>query len=204
MSAYEVVTSPDKWHLSLRGSDSQIGDALNVLGKRLARKRVHYPKKAKLLAGSSTTIPPTPAMARQKSSASTKPPVIPSFIPIDRLSTTGIQEVPATEAELFPSGDDEDDSSTSEPNIQMASPAPPPPTASGSRTVVMAMPGTSTPGYLSTLSPSNLWSPMEVDWVIHHSMDLRDHAAEGLELRRAIAAWLVTEGQVLHPSHLNP
>ena len=47
VSAFEVATSPDECHISLRGTDSQIGDALNVLGKRLARKRVHYPKKAK-------------------------------------------------------------------------------------------------------------------------------------------------------------
>ena len=203
VSAFEVATSPDERHLSLRGSDSQIGDALNVLGKRLARKRVHYPKKAKpAKAEPSTTIPPTPATARQKSSASTKPPVVPPFLPTDRPSTSGIQEVPTTEAELFPSGDDDDDSPASEPDIQMASP--PPPIASGSGTVVMATPGASTPGYLSSLSPSNLWSPMEIDRVIHHSTDSRDHAVEGLELRRAVAARLVTEGQVLHPSRLNP
>ena len=136
-------------------------------------------------------------------SGSTKPPVVsPAFVPTDRPSTSGIQEVPTTEAELFPSGDDEDNSSTSEPNIQTTSPTPA--TASGSGTVMMVTPGANTPGYLSTLSPSNLWSPMEIDRVIHHSRDKRDHAAEGLELRRAIAARLVTEGQVLHPSHLNP
>ena len=45
---------------------------------------------------------------------------------------------------------------------------------------------------------------MEVDCVIYYSRDQRDHEAEGLELRRAIAAQLVTECKVLHPSHLNP
>ena len=38
VSAFKVATSPDEHHISLRGTDSQIGDALNVLGKRLARK----------------------------------------------------------------------------------------------------------------------------------------------------------------------
>ena len=71
VTAYEVATSPDERHLSLWGTDTQISDALNVLGKRLARKRVHYPKSKKAVPSSSTTAP-TPS-ARPTPSASTKP-----------------------------------------------------------------------------------------------------------------------------------
>ena len=69
---------------------------------------------------------------------------------------------------------------------------------------MVALPGTPSLVYLSNLSPSHTWMPMEVDHVLHHTRDLRDREAEGVELRRAIAARLVTEGQVYHPSHLNP
>ena len=41
-------------HVSIRGTDEQIGDALVVLGKRITRKRIHTPKpkkKTELTAG---------------------------------------------------------------------------------------------------------------------------------------------------------
>lgn len=43
--AYEVKDGPaGARHVSIRGSDSQVGDALVVLGKRLARRRVRVPR----------------------------------------------------------------------------------------------------------------------------------------------------------------
>ena len=36
VSAYKVFTSSDEHHISLRGTNLQIGDALSVLGKRIA------------------------------------------------------------------------------------------------------------------------------------------------------------------------
>jgi len=48
ISAYTLVEgSRDERHVSIRGTDEQIGDALVVLGKRIARKRIHAPKPKK-------------------------------------------------------------------------------------------------------------------------------------------------------------
>jgi len=48
ISAYTLVEgSRDEHHVSIRGTDEQIGDALVVLGKRIARKRIHAPKPKK-------------------------------------------------------------------------------------------------------------------------------------------------------------
>ena len=61
VAAFQVTTSPDERHVTIRGTDEQIGEALVVLGKRLARKRVHYPtkKKSEDPAPSSTAPPQT-------------------------------------------------------------------------------------------------------------------------------------------------
>ena len=66
VSAFEVATSLDERHISLWGTDIQISDALSVLGKRIARKHVHYPKKkvTKEPTASSTSAPPPTALAR--------------------------------------------------------------------------------------------------------------------------------------------
>ena len=96
---------------------------------------------------------------------------------------------------------DNKSNSPSEPDIQVSSPAPPIPSGS---TAMMASPGALSLAYLSNLSPSHTWMLMEVNCVLYHLRDSRDCEAEGVELRRAIAAQLVTEGQVYHPSRLNP
>ncbi|KAF9525839.1 hypothetical protein CPB83DRAFT_896727, partial [Crepidotus variabilis] len=49
-------------HVSIRGSDSQVGDALVVLGKRLARRRVRAPQQ-KSTKGSSRVKPSVPPLA---------------------------------------------------------------------------------------------------------------------------------------------
>ena len=61
VTAYTLAAgSRDERHVSIRGTDVQIGDALVVLGKRLARKRVRNPKaKSK----SSVTAAPPPSQA---------------------------------------------------------------------------------------------------------------------------------------------
>jgi hypothetical protein len=43
VNAYSVAGSIDERHVSIRGTDLQIGDALVVLGKRIARKKVRTP-----------------------------------------------------------------------------------------------------------------------------------------------------------------
>ena len=67
VSAFEVATSLDKCHISLWGTDVQIDDVLSVLGKRIAKKHVHYPKKkaTKEPSASSTSVPPPTALARK-------------------------------------------------------------------------------------------------------------------------------------------
>jgi len=48
ISAYSLVEGPrDERHVSIRGTNKQIGDALVVLGKRIAHKRIHAPKPKK-------------------------------------------------------------------------------------------------------------------------------------------------------------
>ena len=65
VSAYTLANgSRDERHVSIRGTDIQIGDALVVLGKRLARKRVRNPK-AKGKSTTTATPPPSKAVAAQ-------------------------------------------------------------------------------------------------------------------------------------------
>ena len=100
VTTYKVATSPDECHLSLQGTNTQIGDALNVLGKRLTQKQVHYPKSKKTVPASSTTAPLPTSMARPVPSASSKscmnlpPPPI-----VQTPSTSWIFEVPSNEPE---------------------------------------------------------------------------------------------------------
>jgi hypothetical protein len=63
VAAYTLAAgSCNERHVSIRGTDVQIGDALVVLGKRLARKRVRNPK-AKNKSSSTAAPPPSQAAA---------------------------------------------------------------------------------------------------------------------------------------------
>ena len=86
VNAYTLATgSRDERHVSIRGTDLQIGDALVVLGKRIARKKVRPPKTKKTgpSMDSSTSAPlltkqASPALLRhyastQRSGPSTEP-----------------------------------------------------------------------------------------------------------------------------------
>jgi hypothetical protein len=71
VNAYSLATgSRDERHVSIRGTDLQIGDALVVLGKRLARKKIRTPKAKKT---GHTTDSLTSAL---------RPPTTPSTLPI--------------------------------------------------------------------------------------------------------------------------
>ncbi|KAF8817214.1 hypothetical protein BYT27DRAFT_7247751 [Phlegmacium glaucopus] len=49
VNAYTLANGPiDECHVSIRGTDLQIGDALVVLGKWIARKKIHPPKLKKI------------------------------------------------------------------------------------------------------------------------------------------------------------
>ena len=136
---------------------------------------------------SSTSAPPPTAPARRKPSASSKSAAVPPvYIPTDRASTSGIQEIPPTE-------DDQYNSQPSVPPAQIASLTP--------TTPVVPSVTTGTPCQFST---PDTWTQIEVDRVIFHSRDKCDHKADGEEFWRAVASRLVKDGQVLHPSLLNP
>jgi hypothetical protein len=61
VSAFTLASGPcDERLISIRGTDVQIGDALVVLGKRLARKRVRYPT---VKSKSTPTAAPPPSQA---------------------------------------------------------------------------------------------------------------------------------------------
>ncbi len=63
VSAFTLASGPrDERLISIRGTDVQIGDALVVLGKRLARKRVRYPT-AKSKSTPTAAPPPSKAVA---------------------------------------------------------------------------------------------------------------------------------------------
>ena len=63
VTAYTLAAgSRDERHVSIRGTDVQIGDALVVLGKRLTRKHVRNPK-AKSKPSVTTAPPPSQAVA---------------------------------------------------------------------------------------------------------------------------------------------
>ena len=77
VSAYTLKSGPrDERHVSIRGTDEQIGDALVVLGKRLARKRVRGPTTKKTVPGPSAdwADPAPPRVASKPRAGPSAPP----------------------------------------------------------------------------------------------------------------------------------
>ena len=190
VAAFEVAASLDEHHISLQGTNLQIGDALNVLGKRLARKRVHYPKGKKAAAStSSTTAPPPTPMARPLPSASSKLHVDLPPSTVDKPSTSGIVEVPSTEHETDPISKDDESPISS-------------PTPSSTPMVPTASTGTPT----STLPPLGTWTPLEVDAVLAFAgPNSQEFIATTTDVnhRRALAVHLVELEKIPHPSQLS-
>ena len=168
VSAYVLAEgSREERHVSIRGTDEQIGDALVVLGKRIARKRIHTPKPKKTLstpavppaaartgapasplahARGGPSAPPVAAQARPPARPSAPPPV-PSFQPTISLHPPSPRHgspIPVSRTPSWSGGWGVE--SLTPPSVQMASPSPnPTPHAS---TVVMGSPspsGSSTP-----------------------------------------------------------
>jgi len=165
VSAYTLTSGPrDERHVSIRGTDEQIGDALVVLGKRMARKRIHGPKAKKTVPGKPlptvasapppvASLPSTwgPAASEARRPSSLAPPPT-SYQPASLPLSSPSQYRPPTAAPSAPL--------TREPS---ASPAPP-------ATVVMASPSPSSTPYAPTVvmgSPSlsgmAALTPMQVD-----------------------------------------
>ena len=68
VNAFSVASgSNDERHISIRGTDLQIGDALVVLGKRIARKKVRPPK---MKTGPKDSSTPAPLPPIQQTSSS--------------------------------------------------------------------------------------------------------------------------------------
>ena len=115
LNAYSLASgSRDERHISIRGTDLQIGDALVVLGKRIARKKVRPPKTKKPgpTMGSSQSAP---LHSTQQSST-----LLPDFSSTQHLGpSTGshIVEVPTGEADELPV-------TPLAPTVAMASPSP--------------------------------------------------------------------------------
>ena len=141
VNAYSVGSgSVDERYVSIRGTDLQIGDALVVLGKRLARKKVRPPKTKKSgPSGDSSTFAP-PLYAQQQSST------LPPFSSTQRPGpSTGshIVEVPTGETDEPPAP----------PTVQMASPLP------TSTPIVPSV----TMGSPSSYTPDEALTPMQID-----------------------------------------
>ena len=119
ISAYVLAEgSREECHVSIRGTDEQIGDALVVLGKRIARKRIHNPKPKKTVL---TPALPPPA----RGGASTGPPApfpAPPLTPVISLQPPTPRYDPPTPIARTPSGGW--GASATPPSVQMASPSP--------------------------------------------------------------------------------
>lgn len=142
VNAYSVAGSNDERHVSIRGTDLQIGDALVVLGKRIARKKVRTPKTKKT--GPSTDssksapfIPTQPSStlphhsSTQRSGPSTGPRIV-------EVSTERAHESSVTPAA---------------PTVVMASPSPA--STPIAPTVVMGSP--------TPYTPNESLTPMQID-----------------------------------------
>ena len=157
VSAYVLAEgSREERHVSIRGTDEQIGDALVVLGKRIARKRIHPPKPKKKteptakelkedldrLRASAPRVPynrpsaPIPAPSLQPTASLQPPPPRRDWsTPVSRTPSQGEQVVPTP------------------PSVQMASPSP------------LATPHAPTVA-MSSPPPTDYppaWSPMQID-----------------------------------------
>jgi len=166
VSAFTLASGPrDERLISIRGTDVQIGDALVVLGKRLARKRVRYPT---VKSKSTPTAAPPPSQA----AAAKAPPLIgswgdstasPPFAPTPSLVSRNLGQPPGVVTLLpstTPPAATPMSRTTSSTRAGLESLQPPP-----VPTVVMGSPSpSSTPTVPSVQmgSPSRIQSPGEL------------------------------------------
>jgi len=144
VNAYSVASSSDERHISIRGTDLQIGDALVVLGKRIARKVVRTPKAKK-------TIPTTGSL-QTALSPPTKPTTAHAAAPYTSTQRSG----PSTEPRIVevPMGEyDESPVTPLAPTVVMASPSP----ASTPIVPSVAM------GSPQPYTPDEALTPMQID-----------------------------------------
>jgi len=119
ISAYVLAEGSRKeHHVSIRGTNEQVGDALVVLGKRIARKHVHNSKPKKTV--SSPALPP-PARGGASAGPSASFPT-PPLTPVISLQPPTPRYDPPTPVARTPSGGW--GASATPPSVQMASPSP--------------------------------------------------------------------------------
>jgi KH domain len=142
VNAYSMAGSNDERHVSIRGTDLQIGDALVVLGKRIARKKVRTPKTKK--PGPSTdSSKPAPFISTQQSST------LPHHSSTQRSGpSTGPRIVEVSTERKY-----ESSVTPAAPTVVMASPSP----ASTPIVPSVAM------GSPSPYTPNESLTPMQVD-----------------------------------------
>jgi len=148
ISAYVLAEgSHEERHVSIWGTDEQIGDTLVVLGKRITRKRVHNPKPKKTV-----STPALPPPARGGASAGPLAPFpAPPLTPVISLQPPTPRYDPPIPITRTPSGGW--GASATPPSVQMASPSPLS-TAFAPSTVAMGSPSPS-----GSTTPS---SPMQI------------------------------------------
>jgi hypothetical protein len=144
VNAYSLASgSRDERHIAIRGTDLQIGDALVVLGKRIARKKVRPPK-TKKTGPSTDSSQPAPLHPTKQ-----QPSSLPRHFPTQRSG-------PSTEPRIVevPTGeDDELPVTAAAPTVVMASPSP------HSTPVVPS----ATMGSPSPYTPDEALTPMQID-----------------------------------------
>jgi hypothetical protein len=119
----------DERHVSIRGTETQLGDALVVIGKRLARKRVRTPKKkkttAKASSGASAAPAPrvtNPAPPASPASSSPLPPVIYVQAPTPTTRTPAPPAAPPAPPQTPPVPSVRMQSPPAIPSVKMVSP----------------------------------------------------------------------------------
>jgi hypothetical protein len=178
VNAYTLVNgSRDERHVSIRGTDLQVGDALVVLGKRLARKKVRPPKAKKT--GPSKDSPSSAPLHPTNQQSST----LPRYSSTQRPGpSTGsrIVEVPTGEAS-------ESSAEPFVPAVVMASPSP---------TSTPTVPSVTMGSPSSSQSP-DAWTPMQVNAILVQADWPNPPADE--QKRLTIARNMVAQGLATAP-----
>src|SRR6202789_4112397 len=177
--AYEAGSS-DERHISIRGTDLQVGDALVVLGKRLARKKVRPPKAKKTGPSSDSSkhapLPPNHLYTQQ------------SLAPAAAPYTSTQRSRPATEPRIVEVSTEERDESPATayaPTDAMASPSP------NSTPTVPSV----TMGSPNSYTPDDALTPMQIDAI--HQRQAR--LTERLDTARSRGANTAQRGARLVP-----
>jgi KH domain-containing protein len=172
--------SQDERHVTIRGTDLQIGDALAVIGKRLARKRVRTPKKKVAKVPPTTDPVPVPPLLSQpapspkasgksaKRSSTATPLSLPPAIVVQAPTPPTRSPAPPVVLSVPPNPPSVLSKAATPfvPTVKMATAASTAPTTPAVPSVTMASPVPSATG-LSPSAASTPSSPMQIDATTH-------------------------------------